>query len=318
MSEEEYNLKESIKKFGVLVPIIKDKEGNIIDGLHRSEIEPNAPTFIINLKKPEDRVLARLVINLHRRKLTSQDKTMLLGEIAEATGWKSQEIADALSMTKQWVLKYLPEQYKNREMVELGELASESKKKRDLDVGKQRLPNHVSQDIPVRPNGLTTCEIGMHLVDPSKAKNINGHIVCEAHEPIGKTRFKTKEEKPLETKEYKPTETWEYRKAVMTPQHSSMEEQVLTLLIEKGVKNIVQDREFCLLSTKPDLYFAKENAAVYLDGKDTHMDRTDRDEKLREMLEHKGVKVYSITYDSTGKKETMEIVDQILEWLGKS
>jgi len=136
------------------------------------------------------------------------------------------------------------------------------------------------------------------------------------HRETGKNRFTPKQETKPETKEYKPTETWEYRKAIMTPHDSKMQEQVLEWLLAQGTRGIVQHRRFALIETEADYYFPEYNKAVYLDGKEIHRDRTDRDDKLREMLEHRGVKVLSITYDSTSERETVAVGQQILEWLG--
>jgi len=318
MSEEEYNLKASIDKLGVLVPIIKDKLGNIIDGNHRLQITKDAPVFVVDIKNPQDRAIARLAINLHRRMLGSEEKTALLTEIAKLTMWNSKQIADAIGMSQSWVLKYLPGQFKDKEKSVAGEKGAEA-------VAIQRVAE--IQNLAQLPK-CERCGVGSSSVKPEQ---INGeqHNLCERcsqyaklhHEEIvSHFRFEEKvkrgEVPPKLTTPSKPTETWEYRKAQMTPQHSKMEEQVINLLSEKGVRGIVQDRNFCLLSTTPDIFFASENKAVYLDGQ-VHANQTDRDEKLRETLQKRGVKVLSIAYDCTSQKETERVTDQILEWLGK-
>ena len=50
---EEYDLKTSFAKHGFIVPIIKDANGNIIDGIHRHQIDPNCASVTSHLRALE-------------------------------------------------------------------------------------------------------------------------------------------------------------------------------------------------------------------------------------------------------------------------
>lgn len=73
------------------------------------------------------------------------------------------------------------------------------------------------------------------------------------------------------------------------------------------------DHPFCLVSTKPDLFFPTKGIAVYLDGP-VHKNRTDRDEELREKLAKRhNLKVISIEYKSFSKAEVDRVWKEIQE-----
>ena len=317
MSEEEFsneNLAKT-KDDEELYPVLVAEDGEVLDGKHRVEAKPKWHKKTVQAKTRLEKILVRVKAH-YRRRVPREETQALILEVAhelEASGVEcrtiSSELANMMPYSAKYIQTLLPEKYKQPEKIEAGKIGAEQKKQLSSK------PSPINHETFVRQNGLVECEIGNHLVDPARTTMIEGHVVCNMHRETGKNRFTPKQETKLETKEGKPTETWEYRKAIMAPQHSKMEEQVISLLSEKGVRNIVQDRSFCLLTTTPDIFFPEFNKAVFLDGKAVHANHTDRDEKLRESLEKKGIKVLSITYDSTSERETVAVGQQILEWL---
>lgn len=119
----------------------------------------------------------------------------------------------------------------------------------------------------------------------------------------------------VEVKEYKPKETWEHRKAVMSPPVSKMDEAVYLALQQKGVPVEFQ-KQFCIQSTTPDLYFPRHNLAVYIDLIKLHQKREIKDEALREFLSkrHK-IHVLAIPYEGYSDSEVKKILGSILEAL---
>lgn len=112
---DEYDLKLSREKLGALVPILTDAFGNIIDGFHRERTDPNWPR--VKIEHITDSVqlsMARLASNVCRREVPAEEKTKLLANIAELTGWDAKEISEALGMSYQWVMKYLPSEFKEK------------------------------------------------------------------------------------------------------------------------------------------------------------------------------------------------------------
>lgn len=116
------DLKNSAQTVGQLYPALVDKKGNIIDGKHRLKADPKWPTLTIKtIDSEEDRLLATLVANVCRRKVSSVEKTNILenlGRIYLKKGLNHSQLAKRISektgMTYRWVMKYLPDYLKMR------------------------------------------------------------------------------------------------------------------------------------------------------------------------------------------------------------
>lgn len=90
--------------------------------------------------------------------------------------------------------------------------------------------------------------------------------------------------------------------------------QEVSLTGELGLR-FERQKEFCLLSTKPDFYFSDVNLAVYLDGEQVHRNREERDFELRELLKKRyGCTVRSYSYKAPITKTRLnEITEQIVD-----
>src|SRR5262245_14341516 len=80
-------LRDSIKAEGVLVPIIVDQDGDVLDGNHRraicSELNISCPSVAVRVRDDEHgRDLARQ-LNAVRRHLTSDQKTRVIALLRE-------------------------------------------------------------------------------------------------------------------------------------------------------------------------------------------------------------------------------------------
>lgn len=80
----EYDHKKSTKVVGQLYPVIVDKAGNVIDGLHRKEADPNWKTEVHpEIDSQEKFLLARCVANWHRRQVPREEKEEWINGLAE-------------------------------------------------------------------------------------------------------------------------------------------------------------------------------------------------------------------------------------------
>ena len=112
---DEYFLAKSIMQVGYLYPVLKDANGNVIDGYHRLDIDPEWPVKKVDeVRDPVQLAIARLIANVCRRDVPAEEKTEWLGQIAELTGWAPKQIAASLPVSYTWVMKYLPDEYKER------------------------------------------------------------------------------------------------------------------------------------------------------------------------------------------------------------
>jgi hypothetical protein len=113
-------LKVSSERAGRLYPVLVDKHGNVIDGLHRLSADEKWPKVTVeSVETEEQRLIARLVSNVCRRNVPAKEKREMLGRLAEIylnEGVKPKGIAERImkrtGMSYRWVMKYLPGRYK--------------------------------------------------------------------------------------------------------------------------------------------------------------------------------------------------------------
>jgi len=118
MSQE---LKSSSERIGQLYPILIDYHGNIIDGEHRFSVDEKwMRVKLQHIKTEKDRLVARIVSNNVRRHVSGKEKRELLGKLGEIhfregiePGKIAYEIAYETGMSYQWVMKYLPHNFKD-------------------------------------------------------------------------------------------------------------------------------------------------------------------------------------------------------------
>lgn len=78
----EYDLKN--KTVGQLYPILKDKHGNVIDGFHRLEADPEwRQETLENIDTEEKLLVARAVANWHRRQVNRKEKEEWINRLAK-------------------------------------------------------------------------------------------------------------------------------------------------------------------------------------------------------------------------------------------
>lgn len=140
----DYNLKSSKEVVGPLVPVLKDKNGRLIDGLHRLHADKDWPTRTIAISGVKSDI-ARIVINVQRRQVPPKEKTKMLKDLAKKTGWSPEQIAEKTGMSVSWVRKYLPSKYKNKEMAKLAKKKHRERKKSS----RPKCPNCESVVIPI-------------------------------------------------------------------------------------------------------------------------------------------------------------------------
>jgi hypothetical protein len=115
-------LRLSSERVGKIYPILLDKNGKVIDGHHRLAADKNWPKMRINsIESEKQRLEARIVSNICRRVVSPAEKQRLIEELAEICvsegtkrGQIAQKIATETGLTYRWVMKYLPERYKER------------------------------------------------------------------------------------------------------------------------------------------------------------------------------------------------------------
>jgi hypothetical protein len=78
----EYDLEKS-KKIGQLYPVLVDAKGNVIDGFHRLEVDPNwRKERMSGIDTEEKLLIARSAANWHRRQVTGEEKEEWINGLA--------------------------------------------------------------------------------------------------------------------------------------------------------------------------------------------------------------------------------------------
>ncbi len=319
---ESYDLSVSSKKLGRLYPILKDAHGNIIDGFHRQNADPDWPCLTVDsVTNPQELELARLASNFCRRQIPATELQTRIAFLVGKCGMKPEEIAEKTGISERTIYRHMPQELKDQERSEATKQGMEAKRNLTPDRSIARQPT---------PEQFTECE-RCHVAT-SQPKEWHKHQLCEKcysraenNPEVYDGWFHYQErakngQVPKVLQLQKPVESWTQRTAQMSPQHSKMEETMLLALQVNGIHNIVQDRQFCLLNTTPDFYFPQANLAVYIDGEEVHgAKQQDRDEQLREMLtKQHDIRVLSVSYSGNSKGEVDRVLNTILEGLQKT
>lgn len=120
--EEGYNLQKSKKAVSELYPVIKDAHGNVIDGFHRLDADPNWKTeTIATITTPLQLALARIVANTHRRSINKEERKLQLVAVAEELvkeGLAREQVIPAMAelttFSEDYLRRMLPDEYKQR------------------------------------------------------------------------------------------------------------------------------------------------------------------------------------------------------------
>jgi transcriptional regulator with XRE-family HTH domain len=151
--EEEYSIKKSAKSVGPLYPVLIDGKGRIIDGHHRLREDPNWPVFKLdNIRTRTQFLMARLIANLHRRHMTEEEKREMLAELKKETGWSNKKIAQKLGVSIKWILKYLPEEFKDSTKVRAGKASASVRLiSKNVPVPQRRTTEKLKEEFDVPP-----------------------------------------------------------------------------------------------------------------------------------------------------------------------
>jgi len=97
---EEYDLKKSEKGIGQLYPVLKDKNGNVIDGFHRLDDDPNWRTETLEHIDSEEKLLvARAVANWNRRQVSREEKEEWINGLARIYSEQGYKISKQIITT---------------------------------------------------------------------------------------------------------------------------------------------------------------------------------------------------------------------------
>lgn len=310
MSEEkEYDLKKSMEKLGSLVPVLKDVHGNVIDGVHRLKENPNCPCITVeSVTDPIQLILARMAANVCRRQVSSEEKIDWLRQLAKLTSWTPKQIAQESGMSYTWVMKYLPDEYKDKLKAEAGQIGGQISATR-------RVAKEVQRDEWGRTKIFDCALCGNSTVTPIFYGEQPLCATCDLKvQRDPELLRKLKPSKPVTMvtpKEYKPKETWAHRKASMKVPVSHMEQRLAKRLTEAGVEFETQV-EYCIGKCIAD--FRIKGIPFFIDYEELHVKREEKDEKARSRLaQFYKVEPVGLPYKADTKEEEERLLRLIMD-----
>ena len=116
------DIKRSASIVGKLYPVLVDSRGRVIDGAHRLKADPTwFKVEVPDMESEEHRLLARLISNVCRRKVPSEEKTEMLDSLGQfylEQGVPHSELVKKIvqntGMSYRWVMKYASDLLKVR------------------------------------------------------------------------------------------------------------------------------------------------------------------------------------------------------------
>lgn len=312
MSEsEEYNLKQSVKGLGQLLPIVRDAKGRIADGFHREQEDKNWWSVTNpNIKTDQDLELARLAANFCRRRVLASEMMQRIGFLIES-GLKPEEICEKTGISRTTVYKYMPQELKQESKVHVGPLANQTVK--------------TQESIECEGCGISTSE-----PEPWNHPQTGPHNLCkECHRKatLNPDPYMAKFRKHLEierkltpngdgtTTVEKVQDTWAYRESKMHPETSEMEEYILQKFSESEYRPVQHHREIVLTAAYPDFYLSDRNVIFELDGP-PHEGKEEKDSRIADLMEKRtGATVHQIAYKSKTQEEKARVWNEIVKIL---
>ena len=180
MSYDEFDLKKS-KEIGQLYPVLVDAHGNIIDGEHRLEEDPNWRKEKLDYIDTEEKLLvAKCAANWNRRQLSLQEKAELINGLAgiyRKQGCKvptrkhsgkneiKAKIMETTGCSQPTVNKFIDEKYKA--------YTSKERKRKPKIPASERIANKLGEDVLKRHEEEVKKKIERDLRKSTKKVNKN-------------------------------------------------------------------------------------------------------------------------------------------------
>jgi len=144
--EQDYSLRKSFEKVGLLpgARLLVDKEGRIIDGVHSwiaaKQLGLTIPSVTVDVGDPGDTAIFKLVTNKCRRELEPEEITVCLDIIGHHKNWKVKDFLDRLPFSYSWLMKYLPDRYKDAAKAKAGAEGGKATAKAFREAAARRQP----------------------------------------------------------------------------------------------------------------------------------------------------------------------------------
>jgi ParB/RepB/Spo0J family partition protein len=322
-------LVESVREHGVLEPLLARPKGErfeVAAGGRRLRAAQKAgllevPVHVKDMTD-EEAMDVHFVENLHRADLTEEEKRTALGNYARIRKLDAKQIAANLQKSYSWVVLYLPSEFKDEKMAELGQKGGEAKAVatrlvaekhtvKTQDMTQCEYCHIASSDIQTetvnsKPRKLCVRCQGNLILQPERFtaffRNMNGESKAAEHEPAPKPLY---------------TEKYEHKLGTMQTDYPEAERFFDEEAQALGIHGIRTHPKIPVIEVEPDKFHVEKNTLFWMDNTDLHEGkRADKDEKYREILEKRGFKNEVHTYK--GKTTRARVREFLVAWMKKA
>jgi len=234
--DEAPNYKDSQKIIGQLYPVLKSKDGQVIDGFHRLAVDPNWKSLVLPEVDTEEKLLiARAVSNWHRRKVGEKEKAEWINGLAEIyqkqglqvayaihTGFENQiknRIVEVTGLDGSTVNTYLSHEFKQ-------ELKGGTPKGYEYVPASQRTETRLGEKIAERFRKQVLEEEKLSPEDLAKLKVEQQHNKEERERKAQEKKLKKEEQKAKKEEERKQLEE-KIRKEVVKRDFAEVKQELL-------------------------------------------------------------------------------------------
>jgi len=315
MSDEEFSnetLKRSRETVGTIYEAIVSIDGEVIDGKHRLETDPQWPKRTVQVTSKMEKILLRMHAH-HRRKVSREETQTLILDLAqelEKKGIEKENIASELTKitpySQRWILELLPTEYKKAEKVEAGKVSAA--------VTQQKVEAEKPLDVAVPCSaGCGTNTVypkywsGQPVCSVCYDKLFRGEISLEKPAEVKPLVEEALEPPRVEKKIYEPG-AWreEMRKPV-----SRMDQWLAEELSRRGIPIEIQ-QPICIKQLIPEVIIKKGDKplCVFLDHPD--VPKTLVDMENRELLARRGFRVIQIEYEGYTEEWRQLVISEVM------
>ena len=145
---EEYDLKKSKETIGQLYPILKSKDGQIVDGFHREKADANWKTLVLPEIDNEEKFWTARIIANTRRDILYSERERWFNELAEVflkqgikpDGSIVKKVMETTGYSERSVTRYLGDKYKMQTAPQgISKTAVTAVPQTPIDIVKQKL-----------------------------------------------------------------------------------------------------------------------------------------------------------------------------------
>jgi hypothetical protein len=344
--KQDYNLKKSVEAVGALIPIIKSKRGEIVDGNHRLEEAPDAfrdfAIIIDRIDTPAKEAIARLVSNFCRRKVKVEERTFLFDMIAREMGWDAVTIAENTGISVEVVRRFLSPEFKNREKIHVTPLIeTESEEPQgNSGVGVCQIPTSeapqkgaptkepvavVMQQREICPNCGLGIDFPQEVLIDGKPVNVCMDCAEEYKQTGALSMMKLNAEQPQSEESAQPLAPYsemisaeKMEQPAIAKEATMIEIRVAKRLTDLNI-GFEYHKSFTLPPTVPHFYFPRPNVAVWLERATTDdaSEKKTREDLVRGIWErlYNG-KAIIIRYSGQTKAEEEKVWAEMSKALG--